>query len=478
MNQHSNQSDDARILALARRACGAALVLSAAGVLVWSCSETPRPKHLLMITLDTMRADRLPPYGARDIDTPALSALAAGGAVFEQAFAAVPLTLPSHASLFTGMNPPRLGVRDNAGGPVGRDARTLAELFSERGFQTGAVVASAVLAPGRGLDQGFATYDMAGWDGCRPASARRNAGQVVDAAIAWLLGREQDPFFLWVHLYDTHRPYRLPSGYEAAHADQYSAAIAYEDGEISRLLQFLGGRGVLDDTLVVVAADHGESLGDHGEDTHGIFVYQPVLHVPLIMHGPGVKPMRIASVVRLADVVPTIAGLFDLELPPDLDGISLAPLLRWARETQTREVYAESLYPLRFGWGALRSLRADRYKLIDAPRPELYDLLLDPRERHDIIESRPEVARAMQTRLRELELDETTAQQPDGSVSKEVEARLASLGYASGERPAVEPADTLPDPKDHIHTFNDLGRRQLQFASIQTAAECPAPRRP
>jgi arylsulfatase A-like enzyme len=425
-----------------------------------------------VITLDTMRADRLPPYGAGDLRTPALSRLAAEGVVFDQAFASAPLTLPSHASLFTGLQPPRHGVRDNAGAPLPQSVLTLAEMLQAQGLKTAAVLASGVLAPGRGLEQGFADYGVATSSNCSHAHARRSAEDVVNDGIAWLNGNSASPFFLWLHLYDTHQPHALPAQYASAHFDSYAAAIAYEDAQIARVIGHLEAKGLLTDTLIVIAGDHGESLGDHGEDTHGILLYQSVLQVPLIMRGRGVPAgRRVGSSVRLIDVMPTITDLFGLERPEWLDGSSLVPVLRGHAGEIDREVYAESLYPLRFGWAALRSLRADQYKLIDGPQPELYDLSRDPFEQHNIIDSRAAVASAMRERL--LVIDRGDSDKSIAHATPEVAARLASLGYVSA--PARAAASTgLRNPRDHIDEFNEITAKQ----TISHAFGCaPSPSR-
>jgi choline-sulfatase len=449
----------------------AALVLSA--LLAGGCGSPPRPRNLLVITLDTMRADRLPPYGFRGVVTPALDRLAAEGALFEQSFAAVPLTLPSHATLFTGMYPPRLGVRDNTGAPLSTDFQTLAEILGARGLTTGAFVASAVLAPRRGLDQGFGTYSTGASPACQGSPrTRRPADDVVSEAVTWLARHDSTPFFVWIHLYDTHRPYRLPDDYARSYADPYAAAIAFEDAQIARLIGHLEARDLLDDTLMVVVGDHGESLGDHGEDSHGIFIYQDALRVPLILRGPGVVPRRVSAPVRLVDVMPTILDMFGVGTPP-MDGVSLTRLMAGADEGASREVYAESLYPQRFGWASLRSLRADRYKVIAAPRPELFDLDNDPYEQRNLFESKPSVAAAMLDRLGSFDSQTDRGVDAAPQVDRAFADRIASLGYVSGTSGRVSTvSDGQSDPKDMIAAFNHLTRVQSEKGTlVPTMAE-------
>jgi choline-sulfatase len=441
-------------------AVGAAIVSMAA------CGATPRPRNLLFITLDTMRADRLPPYGFSGVDTPALDRLAEEGVVFEQAFAAVPLTLPSHASLFTGLYPPRLNLRDNVAAPLAPEFTTMAEVLRERGLMTGAFVASGVLGASRGLDQGFVVYNDAAVTGCANVPrARRPANEVVDEALSWL-GQQSTPFFAWVHLYDTHRPYKLPSDYEGRYDNPYLEAIAFEDSQIARLIDHLDARRLLDNTLVVVTGDHGESLGDHGEDSHGIFIYQEALHVPLIVRGPGLLPRRVSAVTRLVDVMPTVLEMFGAPVP-ELDGVSLTSFFSRADVDPNYEVYAESLYSQRFGWSGLRSLRADRYKVIEAPRPELYDLATDPAEERNLFEQKHHVGAAMLERLRMIGGPSGQTLGPRAGIDRAAAERVASLGYIGASADAVPaPASSDADPKDHIATFNQMMAMQAQNAVL------------
>jgi choline-sulfatase len=431
--------------------CVAAFVVAA---LRPSPSGHERPRNVLLITLDTMRADRLPAYGFTGVLTPTLDRIAAEGVVFEDAFAAVPLTLPSHATLMTGIYPPRLGVRDNAGVPLSDEFTTLAEMLREQRLNTAAFVASSVLAPRRGLGQGFDVYSAGAFGRCgQGPPARRRADAVVDEALGWFQRNGTDPFFVWLHLYDTHRPYDLPAEYTERYFDPYLAAIAYEDAELGRVVSELERRGLLESTLIVVTGDHGESLGGHGEQSHGIFLYQEALRVPLVMRGPGLSPKRTLGVVRLVDVMPTVLSLFGLSIT-GIDGVNLSPNQR-SRVASPREVYAESMYPERFGWGALRSLQADRYKFIDAPRPELYDLARDPSEQRSVIAEHPSVARAMLRRLAAYDVRQTPAGVPAAKIDGRILEQITSLGYVGSIAAAATVArGEQPDPKDRIDAFN------------------------
>jgi arylsulfatase A-like enzyme len=446
---------------------------------VAACGAPPRARNLIVITLDTMRADRLPAYGFSGVETPALDRLAAEGAVFEQAFAAVPLTLPSHASLFTGLYPPRLSLRDNVDTPLAPEFTTMAEVLKDRGLATAAFVASGVLGPMRGLDQGFGVYNDASSSGCVKSVSRRPANEVVDQTIEWL-SKQESPFFAWVHLYDTHRPYRLPPEHEGKHDDPYLDAIAFEDAEISRLVDYLERTKRMADTLIVVAGDHGESLGDHGEEGHGIFIYQEGLHVPLIMRGPGILPRRVNAVTRLVDVMPTVLELFGAAAS-SLDGVSLLGFFARGDIDPQLEVYAESLYPQRFGWAPLRSLRADRYKVIEAPRPELYDLDTDPAEQRNIFEEKRATGAAMLDRLHAVAGSDVRTLEGQPHLDAGAAARIASLGYVGGTAAAQAQTPGLElDPKDQIETFNRMTRRQweagLQFQ--RTRSGCSSVVRP
>ena len=456
------------------RLCGWSAVLALTSVPLLSCSPAPRVRNVLIVSLDTVRADRLPAYGFRNIVTPALDRLAEEGTVFEAAFAAVPLTLPSHATLFTGLNPPRTGVRDNAGAPLDDRIETLAEIMKAQGVRTGAFVAASVLGRGRGVAQGFDTYSTGPAQSCRDTpQVRRSADAVVDDALEWLARDQDKPFFAWVHLYDAHRPYRLPGEYGRAYADPYVAAIAFEDSQIDRIMDHLRKTRVLDDTLVVIVGDHGESLGDHGEDSHGIFIYQETLRVPLILRGRNIPAGRIASTVRMADVMPTILDTFGWSAT-GFDGVSMLPLLRGDREDAPREVYAESLYPERFGWASLRSLRADRYKVIDAPRPELYDLESDAVEARNLFETQRTRGAAMLERLQILAGDKAPA--ASHPVDPALAARLAALGYVSRTADDTRaPAAPALDPKDVIGVFNQFTKASVDVADARLS-QCVEPR--
>ena len=432
---------------IGRRACAGVVIAMVAGwVAHYGCSAAPRPTSVLLVTLDTTRADRLSPYGLMDVSMPALDRLAREGIVFDQATSVAPLTLPAHTSIFTGLFPPRHRVRDNADAALSDDHATLAERLRQAGFRTAAFVASAVLDADRGLAQGFDRYHGVG-EGSQGTRARQRPGnEVVDEALSWLGEIGDSPFFLWTHLYDPHRPYDPPEPYRSKHVDPYIAELMFVDAQVGRLIDALERARLLDRTIVVVVGDHGESLGDHGERDHGVFVYESVLRVPFIVRVPSVAPSRVGAVVRLVDVMPTVLGLLGME-SPRVDGVSLVPLMDGRQPDPGLEAYAESLYPLRLGWSSLASVRDHRFKFIDAPRPELYDLARDPFEEHNIYSDRQSLGEAMRRRVSALSGNRTEVTLP----SPELAQRLMALGYVTMS-PARPPSDggELPDPKDCI----------------------------
>ena len=417
----------------ARRLIVALLLPAAIGVL-WRAMAVLPPTHVVIVTLDTTRADRLSPYGYLDAAMPALERLAREGVLFDHAFSVAPLTLPSHTSLFTGLIPPRHGVRDNAATPLAERYTTLAEVLRGRGYCTGAFVSSVVLDSDRGLAQGFDRYRgvPAGEDGKR--SPQRRADAVVDDAIRWLDEDRTCPLFLWTHLYDAHRPYAPPEPYRSRHVDPYLGEIAFAEAQVGRLFGALERRRLLDDALVIVAADHGESLGEHGEENHGVFLYESVLRIPLFISLPQrwrtstTTGTRVGDVVRLIDVMPTVLDVLGMSGPPT-DGVSLVEVMN-GRHLDL-EAYAESMYPVRFGQSPFRALHDGRFKLIDGPRPELYDLVADPFERRNIHDEKSAVAGAMDRVLESMTQENDRTAGTLAVPSNELRQRLEALGYLS-----------------------------------------------
>jgi arylsulfatase A-like enzyme len=468
------QARRARTLAK-RSALAVTLALAVGGGLAVSWQRTvgrpSAPTGVVIITLDTTRADRLSPYGLMDVSMPALERLAREGVVFDQAMSVAPLTLPAHASLFTGLIPPNHGVRDNADEALATAETTLAELLQARGFKTAAFIGSTVLDPDRGLAQGFDTYrGMDSKDRRTPATRQRRADEVIGDATRWLDEVGDSPFFVWTHLYDPHRPYDPPEPFRSRLADAYVGEIAFADSQIGRLLDAMDERHLLERTIVIVVGDHGESLGEHGERDHGIFLYDSVLRVPLLVRAPGLAPRRVSALVRLTDVMPTVLDLLDMP-EPSMDGVSLVELLNGRRQSLDLVAYAESLYPERRGWSPLRALSDGRFKLIDAPRPELYDLERDPFEQQNIYDDRRTMAEAIGRRLQVLARGRAARTAPStlASATPELRERLGALGYVGSTvaRASPSPAN-LPDPKDCIGYSN--ARHGLAPSSVAPTA--------
>lgn len=382
---------------------------------------------VVIVTLDTTRADRLSPYGFMDVRMPHLERLAAEGVVFDQALTVAPLTLPAHASLFTGLLPPAHGVRDNADRPLAPAVTTLAEVLKSQGFRTAAFVGSVVLHADRGLAAGFDTYGDVPPNASGPFGRQRPGNEVVDEAVEWLERSAGSPFLLWTHLYDPHLPYDPPEPHRSAHSSPYVGELLFADSQVGRLLATLDRLELADRTIVIVAGDHGEGLGEHGEETHGQLLYDSVLRVPLIVRVPSVSPRRVADVVRLIDVMPTVLDLLDLKAPPS-DGISLSGGLHGQRVDV--EAYSETLYPVRMGKAPVHALRDGRFKLIAGPRPELYDLRQDPFEQQNVIDQRSRIATAMRGRLSALAARAASGLEVD--VPAELRERLSALGYVAG----------------------------------------------
>ena len=422
--------------------------------------------NLVVITLDTTRADHLGAYGFQSIETPHIDELAREGVLFVQTSTTSPLTLPAHASLYTGRFPFSHGVRDNAGFTLDARETTLAEILKRRGYSTGAFVSSVVLDAAKGLNQGFDFYrdDFASPAPPGPAVAlRRPADDVTDDALSWLAQVGSSRFFAWLHFYDAHAPYQPRSPYREWYATRpYDAQIAFMDAQVGRLLDFLRERALLERTIVVVIADHGEGLGDHRETAHGIFLYDNVIRVPFIIRAPfaGLRARIVDDVTRTVDVMPTLLELIEVAAPENSEGKSLLPLMTGEARSLNLDAYAESLYPLyRFGWSDLRALRSGRFKVIAAPRPELYELDRDPFEAHNVFDAQRALGERMIERLREIERSarSSTAEGARPQIDAETAAKLASLGYVS--RPTVAAArDELPDPKDLIGTLDSEGR--------------------
>lgn len=443
--------------------------------------------NLVVITLDTTRADRIGAYGRVNAGTPNLDALAADGVMFDHASTAAPITLPAHASLFTGRFPPQHGVRDNGGYFLNDHEQTLAEVLKARGYATGGFIAAYVLDSKWGIAQGFDTYfddfDLSKYKVFSMGAIQRPGNEVVDRALPWIDQHRGSPFFAWVHLYDPHAPYAPPEPFKSQFPqDPYQGEISFADAQVGRVVRFLRDRDLFDRTAVVVIGDHGESLNDHGEQGHGFFIYESVVHVPMIVRAPfsAMQHRRVTDSVRSIDVMPTALDLLGIPKPAGvtIDGQSMASLMTGARAEMGLEAYAEAVYPLHhFGWSDLRALRQGRYKVIAAPRPELYDLQDDPTEQKNVFTDRKALGDGMLGRLAELEAHFKSSGQSKGEaveIDPDAKARLAALGYVGSLVASVNDDAAragLADPKDKVHLFNkitqarELGRDENELAA-------------
>ncbi len=523
MRRDSGAAGRRRRVGVALRApAAAAAALLAAALFAGGCgSGEPRPAgdtNLLLVTLDTVRADRLGGYGYGAAETPTLDRLAREGVRFAAASSNAPLTLPSHASLLTGLLPPRHGLRNNGAGRL-PEVPTLAGVLAAAGYRTAAFVSSFVLDRRFGLDRGFAVYDDAverDAAGGVALDAERRGDRTVERALAWLaaegaetLDRRQ-PFFLWVHLYDAHAPYAPPAPYASRHAGRpYDGEIAFADAQVGRLVAELERRGLAGRTLVAVTADHGEALGEHGELTHGLLLYEPTLRVPLVLRGAGLAAGAVVETpVSLADLGPTLAGLLGRPLAAAaggstagtaaaLDGRDLSAALRRGAEPPPADLYAETRYPTLFGWSGLAALRRRQWKYVAAPVPELYDLARDPGERSNLAvpaavpeNSSSEVsaedpAAAVRSLAERIARVEASAVAPTAApIDAETRARLESLGYAAPgadpATPATSAAAAGADPKTRIALFRRYeeangalreGRARQAQAALQELVE-------
>ncbi|MEW6363889.1 MAG: sulfatase-like hydrolase/transferase [Acidobacteriota bacterium] len=416
----------------------------------------PERPNIVLVTIDTIRADRLGCYGYTTARTPTLDRIAADGIRFRTAFAPVPLTLPSHATMMTGQIPPSHSVHDNAASRLGHDVPVVPETLAAAGYATAAFVSGFPLDRRFGLSRGFHTYDdrfPRGRPG-RVPYVERTADRTTDAAASWL-ATAQSPFFLWVHYFDPHAPYEPPGAYSDT-GTAYDGEIAFVDEELARLLDALDRQT----TIVIVAGDHGESLGEHREDTHGLFVYDSTLRVPLLIAGPGIRARVVGGAALLTDLAPTILKLAGCDIPGAMTGrLLLDPL-------PARATYAESLFGhLNCGWAPLYSLRDGRWKLIEAPSVELYDLETDPGEMNNVAGEQVAAVRSLREQLRKQNAHPVSeASAPD----RETREKLAGLGYLSGGAST----GSGRDPKDLVDLANELERAMpMVYTAPERAAE-------
>jgi arylsulfatase A-like enzyme/Flp pilus assembly protein TadD len=438
-------------------AAGIAVAIAVAIGIVWRRAPG-RPQAadgpIVLVSIDTLRADRLPSYGYSKIRTPHIDRLAADSVVFDHAYSHSPQTLPAHTSILSGRLPFEHGVRDNIGFSVKAGERLLPRMLGEQGFASAGFVSAYVLREQTGIGQGFGL-----WDDDLPAAAPdRPLGQVqragedtVAAALRWIDAQASSRFFLFVHIYEPHRPYAPPARFAAA--GPYDGEVEHSDEIVGRLLGHLQAKELYDRATIVLLSDHGEGLGDHGEDEHGIFLYRETIRVPLIVKPAGSRGggRRADAPVQHVDLVPTLLDLAGAPAPADVRGRSLRPLLEHSGDIPETSIYSESLSPrYHFGWSELYALTDGRYRLIRAPRDELYDLAQDPGEHRSIAGERPQVRTAMRRALEDIIAN--AAVDAPVAVSNEDRQKLAALGYVGTQTGATLqlPGDQLPNPRDKV----------------------------
>lgn len=469
---------------------------------------SPTKPNVILITIDTLRADHVGCYGAQTVKTPTLDALASDGLVFERAISQVPLTWPSHAAILTGTYPFQNRVQDFTGQPLAPQFRTIAQAFQQAGYATGAVISAFVLDRSWGLARGFDSYDDAfaakTFATKQIGLVERPAGESVAHAILWLnnisfnkLASQKNaasknshansliktaprPFFLWLHLYDPHSPYDSPEPYRSEYRTHpYDGAIAYADHELGTLISWLKHNHFYDSSLIAVLSDHGESLGEHGEDEHGFFVYNSTVHVPLILKPPagqGISTGRRSEPVETTAIAPTLLELAGIEDPTDpihaqFQSHSLLPKDALplngndvAHQTENAPAYSETFYPFSsFGWSPLRALEGERFHYIDAPKPELYDLQADPGETHNLAATESAAVAVFREKLQTLlARNPFTRQDTAANLTPDAQEKLRALGYFGFRAPTSADSSQqlansqLADPKDKLWEFNSI----------------------
>ncbi|HEY8713289.1 MAG TPA: sulfatase-like hydrolase/transferase, partial [Thermoanaerobaculia bacterium] len=425
-------------------------------ILLAACARREQPAAngssphapVILISIDTLRADHLPAYGYKDGATPAIDALRHDGILFDNAYSHVPLTLPSHVSLLTGQLPPVNGVRNNIGFPFDASKHpTIPSLLKQNGYATGAAVSAYVLRGNTGLASAFDFYDDRIDVHQNEAIGRlqRPGGESEAIAEQWIRPRAQRPFFFFLHLFEPHTPYAPPEPFRSRFASLYDGEIATADSIVGKFVDFLKRRGIYDRALIILLSDHGEGLGQHGEDEHGIFLYREDIHVPLIVKMP--KSQRanttVATPVQLIDVLPTVTSVIGINA--NVAGRSLL-----ATAGSPRRIYSESLYPrIHLGWSDLRSLVDEQFHFIDAPRPELY-AISDAAERQNVVSENRRVFASMRQSLQPFSREMPSI----GAIDPEEAKKLAALGYLGST--SAQTSGPLPDPKDHIGELKTL----------------------
>ena len=448
----------------------------------WAAATTKPQPNVILITIDTVRADHLGCYGYKEIQTPNIDGLARDGVVFERAISQVPLTWPSHAVILTGTYPFQNGVQDFTGQPLASQFRSIAQAFKQRGYATGAVVSAFVLDRSWGLARGFDYYDDA--FGPQALASRdlglvdRRAGESVTRAIHWLKGKSPKPFLLWLHLYDPHSPYDPPEPFRSKYQSHpYDGEIAYADSELGRLLAWLKTSQLYQKTAIALLSDHGESLGEHGEHEHGYFLYNSTIRIPMIIKPPagqGIQPSRITTPVETTSLAPTLlslAGVKD-EIERQFQSRGLFdPALK-----QQAAAYSETFYPFSsFGWSPLHSLETNQYHYIEAPQPELYDIAADPNETNNLAAYQGATTAVLKDKLQKLLRKNPFESAADANehLSADSLEKLRALGYVAYRSPvsAEALAAGLPDPKQNFRNLMPSSKLRTHFGRTTSRRE-------
>lgn len=428
-------------------------------------------RNVLLISIDTIRPDRLSCYSPKHLQTPHVDALAARGVLFERAFAHNPMTLPSHVNILTGVTPLYHGVHENSKSILGQDFLTLAEHLKEKGYSTGAFIGSFALDSRFGLDQGFDVYDKSYPSKTSSISPpERNAGQVIQAALGWL-EKQNSKWFLFVHIWDPHDPYSPPPPFKEKFKDDlYSGEVAYVDAELGKLLDYLESKELTKKTLIILTGDHGEALGEHGELTHDYFAYNSTLWIPLMIAAPGIPAARVKEYVCHIDLFPTVCDLLAVEKPSFLQGVSLLPLLDGGK-IKKRAIYFESLDAyFNRGWAPLRGFTEERRKFIDSPLPEYYDLEADFSEQDNLVQKidLENQKKKMKALLDGLSSSQKT--QSPQSVDRETREKLKSLGYISSP---VSKFKEDYGPEDDLKTLLPLNQKIYTALKLNEEGKIP-----
>ncbi|MCP2520043.1 sulfatase-like hydrolase/transferase [Candidatus Aminicenantes bacterium AC-335-A11] len=432
--------------------------------------------NIIILTIDTLRADHLECYGYQGVKTPNINRLAYEGVLFENVICQTPLTFPSHCSIFTGTYPLFHGVRDNGSFYLEENQITLAEILKNRGYTTGAFIGAFVLDSRWGLDQGFDYYydnfDLAKYKTISLDAVQRRGNEVLSVFYEWLDKNLERKFFAWIHFYDPHTPYDPPEPYKTYFKGRryglYDGEIAFVDKLIGEFYDYLKKKKILDKTLIVFTSDHGESLGEHRESAHGFFIYDAVLKVPLIIRFPESKfsGKRIINQIRSIDIMPTILNLIDINIPRNVQGESLLSFILNKGRKKTLLAYSETYWPrYHYGWSELKSLRTNRYKFIKAPKPELYDLLSDPRETINLFYKKKSILKKMKKELANL-IEKYSSPKIEEIGPRKIDSdsliKLQALGYLGAfHAPLKKEKGKLADPKDKIDLYNEIKLAQF-----------------